>query len=154
MNPMAGRWAKLYADMTPSELAIEPAIASLGVPYRVQFPFFLFTNVNGLRCFPDFLLLEQRIVIEVDDDKHFTPSGIAKDRERTAKLEAAGYLVVRVRNEDAQAAPYESVDRCMEVLGCHHRCSVPGNYVYLPSRVPPDRILVGAQETPKSKSRK
>lgn len=35
---MLRRWAALYADPTPAEQAIEPAIASMGVPYRFQHP--------------------------------------------------------------------------------------------------------------------
>jgi hypothetical protein len=129
-------WGKLYSDMTPSELALEPAVASLGVPYRTQFPFFLFDNVGGLKCFPDFLLLNQRVIIEVDDDKHFTPSGMAADKIRTAKIEAAGYSVVRVTNADAQAYPYEALDFAFRAGKIGLATRPPESYLYRPFEAP------------------
>lgn len=123
MNPMTMRWAKLYRDMTEPELVIEPAIASLGVSYRVQHPFFLF---GAVRFFPDFLLLNERVVIEIDDKGHFSKAGIAKDKIRTETLVRAGYRVVRVRNEDAIRDPYGEVDRCMAELGLTLRTRRPG----------------------------
>ena len=44
------RWAKLYSKPTEAETALEPAIASLGTPYRFQHPFPL---NSGWRRFPE-----------------------------------------------------------------------------------------------------
>jgi very-short-patch-repair endonuclease len=83
------RHAALYANPTPAELAIEPAVASLGTPYRFNHALW------ALGVFPDFVLLRQRLVIEVDGKEHRTPSGRRKDEARTKKLNAAGWSVVR-----------------------------------------------------------
>jgi very-short-patch-repair endonuclease len=107
-------WAKLYGG-TPAELALEPAVASLGVPYRFQHP------VWALGVFPDFVLLRERVVIEVDDAGHRRAAKKKADAERTAKLQKAGWRVVRCTNEQALAAPYDTVDRMMEELGLPFR---------------------------------
>lgn len=106
--PMLMRWAKLY-NGTDAERAIEPAIASLGVPYRFQHP------VWSLSLFPDFALLRQRLIIEVDDDSHKRKK--KADAERTAKLEKQGWRVVRCTNDEALSDPYKTVDRLMEAAG-------------------------------------
>lgn len=107
-------WAKLYSG-TEAELALEPAVASLGVPYRFQHP------VWALGLFPDFVLLRDRLVIEVDDRSHRTASKKKADAERTARLEKAGWRVVRCTNEEALAAPYPTVDRMMAEAGLPYR---------------------------------
>jgi hypothetical protein len=115
---MASRWTRLYPG-TPAELALEPAVAALGVPYRFQHPMFLFDEPSGvkLRYFPDFLLLRERVVIEVDDDGHFTAAGRRRDSQRTKLLTEAGYRVIRCTNADAMRYPYATVNRMMRQLG-------------------------------------
>jgi very-short-patch-repair endonuclease len=90
---MLRRWAALYADPTPAEQAIEPAIASLGVPYRFQHPLW------ALSVFPDFVLPAHRLVIEVDDASHARPAKKRADAERTKKIEGARWRVVRCTND-------------------------------------------------------
>lgn len=94
---MAGRWGKLYRDSTPAELAMEVAIAELGVPYRNQFPGYLY----GFRYFPDFLLPTLKLIIEVDDDSHFTKAKKETDATRTEELNSMGWIVVRCTNSQA-----------------------------------------------------
>jgi hypothetical protein len=43
---------------------LEPAVARLGVPYRVQNPHW------AIHAITDFILLQQRVVFEVDDPSH------------------------------------------------------------------------------------
>lgn len=105
------RWAKLYSNPTDAEAAIEPAIASLGVRYRFQHPMF------GLRLFPDFILPDYRVVIEVDDRSHYTKKKREADAERTERLNSGGWTVVRCSNEEAEEDPYGSVDRMMQEAG-------------------------------------
>lgn len=100
-------WAKLYATPTKSELAIEPAIAALGIPYRAQHPVF------ACHAIADFALLGPRILIEVDGRSHNGPAAKAKDRERTARLERQGWVVVRCTNEQAEAEPAATVQRLL-----------------------------------------
>ena len=118
MSFMLKNWAGLYGG-TPSEWAIEPAIASLGRPYRWQHPLW------ALSVFPDFVLHADQLVIEVDDERHFTKRGLEKDKARTAKLEQAGWRVVRCTNAEAQSDPWGTVDRLMEEAGLSYRTRRP-----------------------------
>lgn len=99
------RWSRL-SRCTPAELALEDAVAALGVPYRVQFPGFLY----GVRFFPDFLLPTLGVVIEVDDPSHNTAEKREADEERSRALAAAwGVAVVRCTNDEALTRPAEAV---------------------------------------------
>lgn len=104
-------WSKLYTQQTPAEASLEPAIASLGVPYRFQHP------VWAKGVFPDYVLLRERLVIEVDDDSHNTKKKRTADAERTIKLQSVGWKVVRCTNDEALKAPYDTVDRLMTAAG-------------------------------------
>lgn len=115
MNLLLTRWAKLYSQQTPAERAIEPAIASLGIPYRFQHP------VWSIGVFPDFVLVDDRVVIEVDDPSHNTKAKKAADALRTKKLQGAGWRVVRCTNAEALNDPYATVDRMMAELDLPHR---------------------------------
>lgn len=108
-NEMAGRWNRLYPG-TPAELSLEDAIAALGVPYRTQFPGFLY----GSRFFPDFILPTLQLIIEVDDDSHNKTDKIIEDDYRTAALEKKyGWTVVRCTNEEALSDPFGAVQRML-----------------------------------------
>lgn len=48
----------------------------------------------------DFACTDHRIIIELDGGQHNTDDGIAKDATRTAKLEAAGWQVIRFWNNE------------------------------------------------------
>lgn len=109
------RWAKLYSRPTDAEQAIEPAIASLGIPYRFQHPLW------GLSVFPDFALPTERIVIEVDDTSHNTSKKKKEDAERTSKLNKHNWTVVRCTNAQALEDPYGTVDSMMTELGLPYR---------------------------------
>lgn len=115
-NPLLPKWSKLYSQPTPAESAIEPAIAALGVPYRFQHP------IWALGLFPDFVLLTERVVLEVDDDSHNTKRKRVADELRTKKLNAAGWKVVRCTNAEALGAPYATVNRMMADAGLPYRC--------------------------------
>lgn len=110
---MAGRWGKLYRDSTPAELAMEEAIATLGVPYRNQFPGYLY----GFRFFPDFLLPTLRLIIEVDDESHGKKDKKIADQQRTEELNALGYTVVRCTNKQALTAPMETLKSLLREAG-------------------------------------
>lgn len=97
MNVMSARAGKLYRDITPAEICMEEAVAELGVPYRIQFPFYLW----GVRYFPDFLLPTLKLIIEVDDESHNRAKKKEADDNRTAELNALGWTVVRCTNSEA-----------------------------------------------------
>lgn len=105
------RWSKLYSQPTPAEQALEPAIAALGTRYRFQHP------IWALRLFPDFVLLDHRVVIEVDDPSHRTSKKRKADAERTKRLERAGWRVVRCTNEEAIEDPVGTVERLLTAAG-------------------------------------
>ena len=105
MNVMAIRLGQLYKG-TDAERSLEDAIGALGVPYRYQFPGFLY----GVRFYPDFLLPTLKLVIEVDDDSHRRKDKIEADRERTRILEREwGVRVVRCTNRNALDDPHGTV---------------------------------------------
>lgn len=109
---MSMRWGRLYRG-TPAELALEDAVAALGVPYRTQFPGYLY----GFRFFPDFLLPTLGLVIEVDDSSHRRTAKMIEDEERTEALEAKGWRVVRCTNENALADPVGTVRAMLAEVG-------------------------------------
>lgn len=113
MNPMSARWCRLYKG-TESELSLEDAVASLGVPYRTQFPCFLY----GLRYFLDFYLPTLGVVIEVDDPSHDRLEKVEADAERTAALEKEwGVRVLRCTNDEALNDPHGTVKGLMKRAG-------------------------------------
>lgn len=59
-------------------------------------------------------------MIEVDDDSHRRAAKKKADAERTAKLEAAGWRVLRCWNEEAIADPHATVARLMREAGFDH----------------------------------
>lgn len=101
-------WARLYSKMTEPEKAMEPAIAALGRPYRVQHPFW------DLHHFADFVLLQDKVVVEVDGKSHLAPKQIIKDLQHTLALQAKGYTVVRCSNEEAMRDPSGTLQRLLQ----------------------------------------
>lgn len=93
-------WFFLANNLTPSERALEPAIAALGKPYRAQWLFPRFRHIV------DFLLLDSKTIIEVDGASHEKPEQRRKDIIHTLALEGMGYKVVRVSNAEAEADPF------------------------------------------------
>lgn len=96
-------WARLLLNPTESEVALEPAVAALGEPYRFQWPFF------GLKHIADFLLVNRKLIIEVDGASHDTPKQKYKDITHTLSLKKLGYEVIRVTNEQAKRDPEGTV---------------------------------------------
>lgn len=106
------RWGKL-SRCTPAELALEPAIAALGLAYRTQLPGFLY----GFRFFPDVFIPQLDLIIEVDDDSHRGAEKMAADAERTEYLQSRGWRVVRCTNDEATEDPHGTVRRLLNDAG-------------------------------------
>lgn len=107
-NPAFLRWwAAAYSNPTEAEKAIEPAVAALGVPYRVQHP------IWALSYRLDFAIPSLKLAIEVDDPSHTGKAKKLKDKQRTAKLEAKGWKVVRCTNAEALSDPQAAVERML-----------------------------------------
>ena len=116
MNIILKRWAKLYSNPTPAEAALESAIASAGLGrYRFQHP------IWAQRVFPDFVLLDHRVIIEVDDPSHRTTKKRREDAERTVRLERSGWRVVRCENADALEDPHGTLERILAPLNIQPR---------------------------------
>lgn len=67
------------------------------------------------------MLLAEKLVIEVDDPSHNTAKRRRSDKERTAKLEKAGWRVVRCTNDEALSDPWGTVDRLMAEAALPYR---------------------------------
>ena len=103
------RWAKLYNGTEP-ELALEPYVAALGIPYRFQHP------VWSCGLFPDYAWPTVKLVLEIDGDEHHKPAGLKKDALRTAKLAKHGWTVIRCTNEEALTEPRLVITRVQAAL--------------------------------------
>ena len=119
-NPNLSKWWTLYFKEPVAERAIEPAIASLGRRYRSQHPFL------GGRYFGDFVLLDDRLIIEVDGDSHRKKGAPEADRARDERLAEDGWQTLRCTNAEALAAPYDTVDRLLTRAGLPWRTRRPG----------------------------
>ena len=62
--------------------------------------------------FVDFLCRELRLVIEVDGATHSTDEEVARDRQRTARLNSEGYDVLRIQNDDI----YQGLDGVIDAI--------------------------------------
>lgn len=101
-------WYYLATNLTDPEKALEHAIAGLGQRYRSQWLW------AGLRHISDFVLLDSRVVIEVDGKSHDSLGQRVKDLVHTLALERMGWKVVRCTNEEATRHPHVVVS---ELLG-------------------------------------
>lgn len=110
---MAIRWQALYKG-TPAELALEDAVAALGIAYRTQFPGYMY----GFRFYPDFLLPTLGVVLEVDDPSHNRAEKILEDADRTEWFEThKGWKVCRTTNEKALTDPVGAVQGALQSIG-------------------------------------
>lgn len=107
MAGMLGYWYRLYHNLTPSEQALEPAIAALGERYRCQHPFLRHKH------FADFALLDRKRIIEVDGDSHELPRQKEKDLLHMIALAKEGWDVIRVSNDEANLDPVGAVARAL-----------------------------------------
>ena len=100
-------WYFLSKNLTVAERALEPAVAALGERYRSQW---LFPRLYHIA---DFVLVDRRVIIEVDGASHKDPKQRYKDLTRTIALEQDGWKVVRCSNEEAIKSPFVTVADCI-----------------------------------------
>lgn len=98
-------WAAAVTNMTEAEKAMEPEVASLGLPYRVQHP------IWALRYRLDFAFPTMKVALEIDDPSHTAKAKRAKDKVRTAKLKKAGWTVIRTTNEAVLKDPRKALEQ-------------------------------------------
>lgn len=90
---LLAQWAELVSKQTAAELAFERELCKAGVRYRFQHLIW--------KYIPDFALLDQMALVELDGDSHDSAEAKLKDAERDAWLKKQGWRVYRFRNEDA-----------------------------------------------------
>ena len=80
--------------LTPAEAKIWARVRNRGIGFKTrrQHPIW--------RFIADFYCAEAKLVIEIDGDSHAEPNQAAYDQARTEWLEARGYKVIRIMNED------------------------------------------------------
>jgi very-short-patch-repair endonuclease len=64
------------------------------------------------RYIVDFVTLDGKLIVEVDGLTHSEPRDVLKDQERTEVLNACGFHVVRVSNQDV----YDNIDGVLEMV--------------------------------------
>lgn len=110
-NPMLGFWYKQYFAENRFELAIEPAIAALGLPYRYQ-------HLDlSRKIIMDYAMPTLKLDIEIDGESHRRVDQIRDDINRAEQLKKIGWTVYRIQNEDALADPFGCIDRMVLELG-------------------------------------
>lgn len=110
-NPLIGFWYKQYFGDNKYELALEPAIASLGLPYRYQ-------HLDlSRKIIMDYAMPTIKLDIEVDGDSHKRASQIREDIDRAVQLKKIGWTVYRIQNEDAITDPFGCIERMVAELG-------------------------------------
>jgi very-short-patch-repair endonuclease len=99
---MTRRFIPYRRDLKPRSQALRrdpsPAERKLWYEFLRTLPI-KFTRQKPLGHYiADFYCANERLVIEVDGDSHFTERGEQYDETRTAQLQAMGVRVVRVTN--------------------------------------------------------
>lgn len=88
--------------------ATEAELALLPYAHRVSWGMVFQHPVAGIeRCgyVLDFAIPRKRIGIEVDGTSHFSDKAIAKDEIRSANLNRAGWIILRVKDADCLLTP-------------------------------------------------
>jgi very-short-patch-repair endonuclease len=108
-NMMLGRQYALYNNPTRHELLLEKEVAKLGLPYRFQH-----LELKGkANAIIDFAFPTIKVALEIDGPDHFTKAGLAKDKLRTARLNALGWRVVRLTNGEVEVDPVGNLAKVM-----------------------------------------
>ncbi len=97
------RARRLRKDSTVAERLLWAELRKLKLNFRRQVPI-------G-RFIADFACHASRLIIEIDGPVHGFPEVAARDLERTAWLQAAGYRVLRIPEKDVRNHLNEVVER-------------------------------------------
>ncbi len=81
----------------------------------------------------DFACNRCRLVIELDGGQHNTEAGIARDEDRSGRLEAEGFRVLRFWNSDV----FENIEGVVDIV--RHGAGLPTTWSYdsEPAEKPP-----------------
>ncbi|MEH3148589.1 MAG: DUF559 domain-containing protein [Methylobacterium frigidaeris] len=75
----------------------------------------------------DLLCREHRVVVELDGPEHRTPHRFAEDRHRDYELLVAGYLVLRITNDEVEADLQRAVEKIRDVIRLRRLPTEGGN---------------------------
>jgi len=107
MNRFKSRTRSLRANQTAAEDALWQALR------RRQLGRWKFRRQHPIaRYIVDFVILDGKLVIEVDGGTHATDEERARDDERTRELERLGFHIIRVTNTDV----YENLDGVLATI--------------------------------------
>jgi len=93
--------SKLLINETQSEKEFYSVLSTLNVPFEKQYPFV----INKKIFFADAVFHKTHTVIEIDGGYHNKPDVKKRDAERTKMLNAIGYRVIRITNEEIYDIP-------------------------------------------------
>ncbi|MGD0767531.1 MAG: endonuclease domain-containing protein [Tepidisphaeraceae bacterium] len=100
-SPRLGTFARrLRAQSTDAERKLWSLLRGeqlLGLQFRRQHP------IGGYIV--DFVCLKANLVVELDGGQHADPAGVARDAERTRRLEELGLRVLRVPDDEMLKDP-------------------------------------------------
>lgn len=96
-----------YAGKSAAQTALEPHVAALGVIYRAQMPFPAFQIVA------DFGIPSLGLLIECDGKEHRQKKKRESDVERDAKLLKAGWITIRIQNEEVLDDPEAAMKKIL-----------------------------------------
>jgi len=89
---------------SPQEQLFQQALIKAGLSFETQ--------PRIIRFFPDIVLHQQPVLVEIDSWGHQMPDCVEFDKNRDAELAADGYTVVRFTNEQVEA----DADGCVKQL--------------------------------------
>jgi very-short-patch-repair endonuclease len=95
--------ARMTRKPTGAESRFMARLDAAGIPYKFQEPLSMYIA--------DFLIPSRMLVIEIDGGYHDDPQTKWKDDKRDEHLSAGGLHVVRIRNEDVDSWPLETITK-------------------------------------------
>ena len=101
----------LRQDETPAEIKLWEGLRGRrlgGFKFVRQLP------VGGYIA--DFVCRERKLIVEVDGATHSTDAELARDAKRSAFLEALGYCIFRVNNDDVYKNYNDVLDHILIIL--------------------------------------
>ena len=102
--------------LTPAEAKIWARVRNRGIGFKIrrQHPIW--------RFIADFYCAEAKLVIEIDGGSHAEPDQAEYDQSRTECLQARGYQVIRIMNEDVHRRLEDALNEIY--LVCQERAAL------------------------------
>jgi very-short-patch-repair endonuclease len=107
MDKLEARTRKLRQSQTSAEAKIWQALRNRRL---ARWKFRRQHSID--RYVVDFVALDGKLIVEVDGVTHAEPSELARDKARSAVLEACGFHLVRLSNTDV----YDNLEGVLEMI--------------------------------------